>query len=86
MWDNVDIRVIKEVAEMAGKIFIRERREVAEGEKKPRFVVVGSAGTDLKVFTKHIRKMEIEQIAEAIGAELIILEAGKREDEKEGDE
>ncbi len=60
-----------------GKIFVRERRQVEEGEKKPRFVVVGVAGTDLKIFTKHIRKMEIEQIAQLIGAELIILEAGK---------
>jgi hypothetical protein len=67
---------------MAGaKIFIRERRKVIEGEKKPRFVVVGAAGTDLKIFTKHIRKMEIEQIAQMIDAELIILEAGKDDEE-----
>jgi len=64
-----------------GKIFVRERRKVAEGEKKPRFVVVGAAGTDLKIFTKHIRKMEIEQIAEMIGAELVILEAGKDDED-----
>jgi len=64
-----------------GKIFVRERRKVAEGEKKPRFVVVGAAGTDLKIFTKHIRKMEIEQIAELIGAELVILEAGKDDED-----
>jgi len=64
-----------------GKIFIRERRKVIEGEKKPRFVVVGAAETDLKIFTKHIRKMEIEQIAELIGAELIILEAGKDDED-----
>ena len=30
------------------KIFIRERRKVSEGEKKPRYSVVGVAGTDLK--------------------------------------
>ncbi|MDD4775498.1 MAG: hypothetical protein PHG75_03225 [Syntrophomonas sp.] len=68
---------------MAGKIFIRERREVAQGEKKPRFVVVGTAGADLKIFTKHLRKMEIEQIAQMIGAELIILDAGKDDEEAE---
>jgi len=64
-----------------GKIFVRERRKITEGEKKPRFVVVGAAGTDLKIFTKHIRKMEIEQIAQMIGAELVILEAGKDDDD-----
>lgn len=67
---------------MAGvKIFMRERRKVEKGEKKPRFKVVAVAGTDLEVKTKHFRKMEIEQIAGAIGAEVIYLEAGK--DEKE---
>ena len=66
-----------------GKIFVRERRKITEGEKKPRFVVVGSAGTDLKIFTKHIRKMEIEEIAKQIGAELVILEAGQEEDIEE---
>lgn len=64
-----------------GKIFVRERRKITEGEKKPRFVVVGAAGTDLKIFTKHIRKMEIEQIAQMIGAELVILEAGKDDED-----
>jgi hypothetical protein len=68
-----------------GKIFVRERRKITEGEKKPRFVVVGSAGTDLKIFTKHIRKMEIEEIAKQIGAELIILEAGQEEEDVEED-
>ncbi|MEQ8236731.1 MAG: hypothetical protein ABRQ23_08145 [Syntrophomonadaceae bacterium] len=65
------------------KIFVRERRKITEGEKKPRFVVVGSAGTDLKIFTKHIRKMEIEEIAKQIGAELVILEAGQEEEEED---
>ncbi len=68
-----------------GKIFVRERRKINEGEKKPRFVVVGVAGTDLKIFTKHIRRMEIEQIAQQIGAELIILEAGKGDDDDNND-
>ena len=68
-----------------GKIFVRERSIITEGDKKPRFVVVGVAGTDLKIFTKHIRKMEIEQIAQIIGAELVILEAGK-DDEDVDDE
>jgi len=65
----------------SGKIFVRERRKVIEGEKKPRFVVVGAAGTDLKIFTKHIRKMEIEQIAKMIDAELIFMEAGQDDED-----
>lgn len=65
---------------MTGKIFVRERRKVDEGEKKPRFTIVGVAGTDLKIFAKHIRKMEIDQIAQAIGAEIVYLEAGKDEE------
>lgn len=67
------------------KIFIRERRKINEGEKKPRFVVVGAAGTDLKIFTKHIRRMEIEQIAQMIDAELVILEAGKDDEDIDED-
>lgn len=63
------------------KIFIRQRLATGEGDKKPRFVVVGVAGTDLKIFTKHIRKMEIEQIAEAINADLVLLQAGKDEED-----
>lgn len=70
---------------MAGKIFVRERRQVEEGEKKPRYAIVGVAGTDLNIFAKHIRKMEIEQIASAIGAEIVYLKAGK-DDEKIIDE
>lgn len=63
------------------KIFIRQRLATGEGDKKPRFAVVGVAGTDLKIFTKHIRKMEIEQIAEAINADLVLLQAGKDEED-----
>jgi len=73
---------------MAGKIFYRERRKVGEGEKKPRFKLVAVAGVDIKVYGKHLRKKELEQIAEAVGAELILLkqgEKGKDEDVEVGD-
>ncbi|PKM76808.1 MAG: hypothetical protein CVU90_10300 [Firmicutes bacterium HGW-Firmicutes-15] len=66
-----------------GKIFIRERRKVVEGEKKPRFTIVAVANTDLEIIAKHVRKMEIEQIAQQIGAELIYLESGKDEEDIE---
>jgi hypothetical protein len=69
---------------MTGKIFYRERRKVSEGEKKPRFKLVAVAGADVKFYGDHLRKKELEQIAGAIGAELILLthgeKAGKDED------
>ena len=66
---------------MPGKIFYRERRKVEEGEKKPRFNVVAVAEVNLKIHAKHLRKSELEQIAQSIGAELIELkvdEAGHK--------
>ena len=61
---------------MATKIFVRERRKVEKGEKKPRFRVVGVGGSDLKLYVKHIRKKELDQVASAVGAEVVHLEAG----------
>ena len=58
---------------MAGKIFYRERQEVGEGDQLPRYNLVAVAGVDLKIHVKHMRKAELEQIAEAVGAELIEL-------------
>jgi hypothetical protein len=63
-------------------LFVRERRKIEEGEKKPRFAFVGSVGTDLRIKIKHIRKKELEQIASMIGAEVVYLEAGKHEEEE----
>lgn len=72
---------------MAGaKIFVRERRKVGEKEKKPRYSVVAVAGVDLKIKAKHIRKMEIEEIASAIGAEVVYLQAGKDNHEDGSDD
>ena len=62
---------------MATKIFVRERRKVEAGEKKPRFRVVGVSGGDLKIYAEHIRKQELDQIKAHTGAEIIFLEAGK---------
>lgn len=60
------------------KIFVRVRRKVQPGEKKPRYRVVGVTGKDLKLYSKHIRKVELEAIAEAAGAEVVYLpEDGK---------
>lgn len=62
---------------MATKIFVRERRKVEKGEKKPRFRVVGVSGSDVRIHVKHIRKNEIEQIGQATGADIVYLDAGK---------
>ncbi len=66
---------------MAATIFVRERRKVQKGEKKPRFRVVGVSDASLKLYTKHIRKKELDQIAKAIGAKLVFLdsERGKKD-------
>jgi len=68
---------------MAGKIFYRERRKIGEGEKKPRFTLVAVTDLDLTFYPKHMRKQELEQIAEAVGAELVLLKHGEKEEEVE---
>lgn len=61
---------------MAGKIFYRERRKIKDGEKKPRFRLVGVSDCNLKMYADHLRLSELEQIAAATGAELIFLRRG----------
>ena len=56
---------------MATKIFVRERRKIEKGEKKPRFRIVGVSGSDVKVYVKHVRKKELDQINAETGAEII---------------
>jgi hypothetical protein len=67
---------------MAGKIFYRERRKVNAGEKMPRYQLVAAAGVDMVVYGIHLRKNELEQIAEAVGAELIVLKNVKKKKAK----
>lgn len=64
-------------------IFVRERRKIEKGEKKPRYRVVGVHGTDLKIYVEHIRKKELDQLADATGAKVVCLKAGKEEEGKE---
>ncbi len=68
---------------MAGKIFYRERTKVGKGEKKPRFMLLGVADVNLKIYGKHLRKNELEQIAESVGAELVLLKGGEGKYEEE---
>jgi len=62
---------------MATKIFVRERRKIEKGEKRPRFRVVGVSGSDVKIYVKKIRKKELEQISKETGAAIVHLDAGK---------
>ena len=55
-----------------GKIFVRERRKIEKGEKKPRLRIVGATG-DIKLYSDHIRKVELETIANETGAQVIYL-------------
>ncbi len=64
-----------------GKIFVRERTKFGEKEKKPRFTIVGVYELKLKIFKDHMRKKELEQIAEATGAELVFLKDEKKDKE-----
>lgn len=58
------------------KIFVRERGNVREGDGQPRFAVVGVHDTDMKFFKTHLRKGELDEIAQAVGAELVMLARG----------
>ena len=53
---------------MSTKIFVRERRKIQKGEKKPRFRVLGVSGIDLKIYVRHMRKKELAQLSDATGA------------------
>jgi hypothetical protein len=59
---------------MSGKIFYRERTNIGEGDQAPRYVVVAIHDLKLKIRAKHLRKQELEQIAEETGAELVELQ------------
>jgi hypothetical protein len=50
------------------KIFVRERTRVGKGEGLPRLAVVGVQGSDLKFFQVHVRRSELDAIAQAVGA------------------
>jgi hypothetical protein len=65
-------------------IFVRERNRVGQGEGAPRFAVVGVHGSDLKFFQLHVRKSELDAIAQAVGAEVIMLPRGTGKNAGEG--
>jgi hypothetical protein len=61
---------------MANKIYVRERRKVEKGEKKPRFRIVGVSGQGLRIYAYHVRKKELEQLARDAGADVVYLDPG----------
>jgi hypothetical protein len=66
------------------KIFVRERTRVGKGEGLPRFAIVGVQGSDLQIFEVHVRKSELDAIAQAVGAEIVMLPRGTGKDIGEG--
>jgi len=67
---------------MPGKIFYRQRQKIKDGEKKPQFNLVAVAGVELKIYAKHLRKSELEQIAGELGADLVELKRGDKQEEE----
>ena len=66
------------MAAQKAKIFYRDRTKIGEGKKAPRFKLVAVSGLDLKVYAKHVRRQELEQIAASTGAELVLLAVDKK--------
>jgi hypothetical protein len=58
------------------KIFVRERTRIGKGDGLPRLAIVGVEGSDLKIFQVHVRQSELEAIAQAVGAEIVMLPRG----------
>lgn len=56
-------------------IYVRERRKVEKGEKKPRFRIVAFSG-DVKVRAEHLRRLDLELISKHSGAEIVYLPEG----------
>ena len=63
---------------MTAKIFYKERSKVKDGDKKPRFRVAAVLDCNLKMFADHFRLSELEAIAAAAGAELVLLLKAER--------
>ncbi len=60
------------------KIYVRGRTKIGEGVRQPQFKVVATTGDGaekLKFRANHLRKSELEQIAEDCNATLVYLES-----------
>jgi hypothetical protein len=56
------------------KIYVRPRQKVGEGVQQPMFRILAVTGGQLQIEASHFRKIEIEQIAKDIGAQVMYLE------------
>ena len=63
------------------KLYVRERQKVGEGVKQPKYRVVAVTGGQMQIEATHFRKVEIEQIAKDVGAQVVYMEPVP-EDEK----
>jgi hypothetical protein len=68
------------------KIFVRERRHIGQGAGRPRYAIIAVEGADLKVYAPHIRKAELEKLAEELKAEIVYLPRGEKADKEEAAE
>lgn len=64
------------------KIYVRERTKSKEGSRNPRFRVIASQGGELRFHADHLRKVDIETIAEDLGAQVIYLPERERSGKK----
>jgi hypothetical protein len=64
------------------KIYVRERQKVGEGVHQPKFRFVAVTGGQIQIDATHFRKIEIEQIAKDVGAQVIYLEPVPEEERK----
>ena len=55
------------------KIYVRERQKVGEGVEEPRFRIVAVTGGQIQIEAPHFRKLEIEQVAKDINAQVVYL-------------
>jgi S-adenosylmethionine synthetase len=63
------------------KIYVRERQKIGEGVKQPKYRVVAVTGGQIQIEATHFRKVEIEQIAKDMQAQVVYMEPVP-EDEK----
>jgi len=68
------------------KIFVRERRHIGEGAGRPRFSIVAVQGADLRIYHTHVRRAELEKLAQEAAADIVYLPRGEHasEDEAQG--
>lgn len=68
------------------KIFVRERAKAKQGSRTHRFRVIAIQGGDITFQAPHMRKIDIETIAENVGAEVVYLREKEGAEDKADDE